>query len=285
MSLLTELAHAKVNLYLHVLGRRADGYHELATEVVFPELADRLTFEPSDLLTLSVTGPFAESCGPRADNLVLRAARRLQEETGARAGAAIHLDKRLPAGAGLGGGSADAAATLRGLNRLWGLGLDRSRLAQIGLSLGADVPMCIYSEPLFAAGVGERLELHPEQTLFWLVLVHPGVGVATPEVFARLTEEERTRRVGQPARPEFVSIDETANDLQRAAISVSPLVGQVLLTMQTMLPEPRMVRMTGSGSACFALFATEDDAQRYAVTLRRDHPQWWVEATASAPRP
>lgn len=271
-------ARAKLNLFLHVVGKRADGYHELASQVVFPDLADMLTFEESDLLTLAVHGEFAGDSGVTAYNLVLRAARLLQQETETKRGARITLEKNIPVGAGLGGGSADAAATLRALNMLWALHLEPDELADIGAELGADVPMCVFSRHLYATGIGDEIEFLSLPQLFpiWAVLVYPRISLATAHVYALVTDEEVARHQFAGSAWVHRSLGQTRNDLQRAAIAASPIVGEVLLAMETQLPEPDLVRMTGSGACCFALFLSEEDAQRYAGAMQRDHPAWWV---------
>ena len=177
-------ARAKVNLYLQVTGKRPDGYHELDSLMVFPDVGDELSLERATELSLEVDGPFAaalEAEGP--DNLVLRAARALGALAGGGQGARLRLTKNLPVAAGIGGGSADAAAALRGLVRLWGLEVPEARLQALALELGADVPPCLESRPVFARGIGEILTPAPSLPPFWMVLVNPGVPVQTPAVF------------------------------------------------------------------------------------------------------
>lgn len=259
------VAPAKLNLYLHITGKRADGYHLLESLVVFTNLQDVLTIASADTLSLEVTGEFASDAG-QADNLVLRAARLLQQETGTNHGARITLEKNIPVGAGLGGGSSDAATTLKGLNELWQLKVSDTKLREIGLKLGADVPMCLYGKKLIARGIGEVIKPYEGDLLApYVVLVHPRIPLLTAQVYAML---DSIRGVGE------------RNDLQRAAIAASPVVGEVLLAMETALPRPALVRMTGSGACCFALFDDADHAATYAAQLRAEHSTWWIRSSA-----
>ncbi len=271
-----ELAPAKLNLFLHLRGRRADGYHLLESLVVFPGLGDRLWAEPAAGLSLSVTGPFGDGLPADGDNLVLRAAARLS--TGQ--GAALRLEKCLPVASGIGGGSADAAAALRLLARLWGVRPPPG----CALALGADVPVCLVSRPRWMEGVGERLASAPRLPGFWVVLANPMVGVETRAVFAALD-----RREGPPAPPPppggFADLPalvdwlaETRNDLETAAIRICPAIAEVL---EALAPAP-LARMSGSGATAFALFADETAALEAAHRLRRERPGWWV---AAAPVP
>lgn len=281
---LAEAAHAKVNLHLHVLGRRADGYHLLDTLVVFAAAADVLVAEPDDALSLAVEGPFAAALAGEADNLVLRAARALAAAAGVTRGARLRLVKRLPVAAGIGGGSADAAAALRALDRLWGTDLDPERLAAIAARLGADVPACVASRPARLGGIGERIVPAPGLPPFGLVLANPGVAVATPAVFAAYAArgEAFDRPAALPdAWPEAATLARDLalcrNALEPAAIALCPAIAEVLAALRT-LPGARLARLSGSGATCFALF---DDAAAAAAAARRlatAHPSWWIEA-------
>jgi 4-diphosphocytidyl-2-C-methyl-D-erythritol kinase len=271
-----ELAPAKVNLALHVTGRRSDGYHLLDSLVVFPRLGDRLRVAPSPALTLAVEGPFAEAV-PGDDNLVLRAARLF----GGGRGAALTLDKRLPVASGIGGGSADAAATLRLLARLWGLPLPPGEAL---LALGADVPVCLGGVGCRMRGIGEELDpvaLPP----FWLVLANPGVPLATGAVFAGLGG-----RFGAPlaAPPTFADAAELArwlseqrNDLESPAAALAPAISETLAALGAQ-PGCLIARMSGSGATCFGLFAEAGRAEAASIGLGRFHPDWWVAAAPSA---
>ncbi len=274
--LASEFAPAKLNLFLHLRGRRPDGYHLLESLVVFPGLGDRLWAEPATGLSLSVTGPFGDGLPADGDNLVLRAAARLS----AGQGAALRLEKCLPVASGIGGGSADAAAALRLLARLWGVALPEG----CALALGADVPVCVASRAQWMEGVGERLSPAPRMPACWVVLANPMVGVETRAVFAALE-----RRDCPPAPPPpaggFESVAslvgwlaETRNDMQAAAIRLCPPIAEVL---EALAPAP-LVRMSGSGATCFALHETEATALDAAQRLRSARPGWWV---AAAPLP
>ncbi len=270
---LAEPARAKVNLHLHVLGRRGDGLHVLDSLVVFPELGDRLEAERSHGLSLTIEGPFADQLSAGGDNLVLRAAEALRRRaSGRRPGAALRLEKALPVAGGIGGGSADAAAALRLLNRLWRIGLPTRELARIGLALGADLPVCVGApRPAMMGGVGEALAPAPRLPGFWLALANPGVQVSTAEVFRRLKVRE-----GRPAQPPAGFADPAAlaewlrrqsNMLEAPALEVAPAVGRVLEALRR-APECLLARMSGSGGTCFGMFAEEAPAIAAAEALR-----------------
>jgi len=273
-------APAKVNLYLHVTGRRADGYHLLDSLVVFAGVADRLIASPAPVLTFEARGPFAGGLGAADDNLVLRAADGLAELAGVRTGAAIVLEKNLPVAAGIGGGSADAAAALRLLARLWKVRPRPDALADLAAGLGADLPVCLFGRPAFLSGFGEAVTPAPALPDAWLVLVNPGVALATAEVFSR-----RTAPPGTPGRfPPVADLDDLVrvlaplrNDLAEVAAGLVPQVGFALAALDR-LPGCRLARMSGSGATCFGLFATADAARAAARRLRRDRPGWWVRA-------
>ncbi len=284
MPALTLVAPAKLNLYLHVLGKREDGYHDLESLVVFTEFADRLTVEPAEDLSLVVEGEFAEASGAAENNLVLKAARALQSKLPQRPGAKITLTKHIPVGAGLGGGSADAAATLRGLNRFWGMDLSYRDLLWMAGTLGADVPMCIASTPAIARGTGT--ELVPFLT-HWprisLLLVHPRVALLSKDVYGALELPKDARPSAEiPLHHPAILLDSlksTRNDLQRAAIVREAKVAQVLLALETLQPAPSLVRMSGSGACCFAIYTDHTVANKAADSIARNHPDWWVKVT------
>lgn len=278
-------APAKINLYLHVTGKRADGYHQLETLVVFADVGDVLSVTPSESLTLTVTGAFADEAGSGAENLVLRTAEALRAATGIRAGAALVLEKNLPVGAGLGGGSADAAAALKLLMTHWAVILPETQLMKIALSLGADVPICLTGTPLIARGVGEEISL-PASPLpeLHLVLVYPRRPLATKDVFARyrIARQIATPALDFSSAEKFcMSLAQTRNQLQPVAISLLPEVAEVLLALET-APQARLVRMTGSGSACFAIADDAQDAHHLAKYLTQRYPHWWVRAVRTA---
>lgn len=277
-------APAKVNLYLHLTGKRSDGYHLLDTLVTFPAFGDCLHIAPSDLLTLKVDGEFAPQAGAGKDNLVLRAARMLQEQTGTRMGASITLTKNIPVGAGLGGGSADAAAALKGLNEFWTLHLPPADLLTIAAPLGADVPMCLYSEPLYAQGVGDVIQrAMGERRRAWIVLVHPRMSVLTKEIFAAIDPEMLEQCMLASRTPTAHGL-QNRNHLQPIAVKRYPIIQTVLNALhETAIPAGTescnllAVRMTGSGACCFALFANEAEATACAIRMQQQHPQWWVK--------
>lgn len=268
-------APAKVNLTLHVTGRRADGYHLLDSLVTFAGVGDRLLLEPADALSLVVTGPEGAGLdGP--DNLVLRAARAFGTGQGAR----IVLDKHLPVASGIGGGSADAAAALHGLSRLWDVPLPGPAAV---LALGADVPVCLHGRTCRMAGVGEAISTAPPLPPVWAVLANPRVPVPTPAVFAALTRRDNPPMAAElPRLPDAPALARwlatQRNDLEPAALTVAPAIAQVLATLAA-LPGALLTRMSGSGATCFALFATEPAATAAAILLARAHPGWWIAPT------
>lgn len=273
-------APAKINLYLHVVGRRANGYHELDSLIAFTDEFDVLTLEPSDGLTLEIEGTFAPRLPASDDNLVLKAARALGEAAGIKPLAHIRLKKELPVAAGLGSGSADAAAALRGLAQLWNVDTTKINLKEVGLSLGTDIPACLVSDTVHVAGVGEHLEAGPTLPDAGIVLVNPGVTLATPSVF-------EARRGGfSPEAPmikspknltEFVQeLDDRTNDLTEPALRLAPVIREVLSALER-TPGCRLVRLSGSGATCFGLFDDPDAAEAAAATI--DVDGWWVRPT------
>lgn len=282
MAVIQEPAPAKLNLDLLVTGRRADGYHELDSVVVFTEFGDELTFGEGDGLHLELDGPWAGALLTETDNLVLRAARRLAEHAGVRGEAKIRLTKRIPVAAGIGGGSTDAAATLRGLARLWDLRPAPSDLASIALDLGADVPVCLASRPARMRGLGERIELLENLPALDLVLVNPRRPVPTGPVFRALAG----RFSAADARPVDVGdlagwLGSRRNDLEAPARGIEPAVSHVLGAVAR-LPGCRLTRMSGSGATCFGLFDGPEAAARGANRLASERPGWWVIATRTA---
>lgn len=290
MSALIEEGRAKVNLSLRVVGRRADGYHDLESVVAFADCADRLTLEPGGELKLTTTGPLAAACGDTADNLVIKAARLLAEAVpGLRLGA-FALDKVLPVAAGIGGGSADAAAALRLLARLNDLALDDPRLQKVALATGADVPVCLVSRACDMTGVGEQL-LPLALASMPCVMVNPRVPVATTDVFKALGLRHGELLVGitdvirAPAWPEeggsvadWVKVLETVgNDLEAPAMRIEPVIGEVLEALRDSAGV-KLARMSGSGATCFAIYGAPAEAHAAAEKIRRDHPGWWVHA-------
>lgn len=279
-------APAKVNLTLAITGRRADGYHTLSSLVVFADVGDRLRAAAAPTLTLAVTGPFAADCGDGADNLVMRAAQALRAHAGITTGAAITLEKNLPVGAGLGGGSADAAAALRLLMGLWSCALPAAEQLRIAVALGADVAVCLASRPALMEGIGERVTpLAAPAPPLHAVLVFPAAPLASGAVFAAYAAAEHasSTAVAIPAEaqnmygPAYLSA--AANDLEETAITCSPAVAQALAALRAAQPSPWLVRMSGSGSCCFALYADAAQAQAASGEITNRKPQWWVRAT------
>lgn len=267
----TEFAAAKVNLTLHVTGRRADGYHLLDSLVVFAGVGDRVTAEPAAETSLRVTGPMSAGLSGEGDNLVLRAARLMGVS------ARIELEKVLPVSSGIGGGSADAAATLRLLARLSGRALPAR--AEV-LGLGADVPVCLAGHAVRMTGIGEGLGAVPTLPPAWLVLVNPGVGVSTPAVFKALARAEngpmprevpKLRTAAELAA--FVTMQR--NDLEAPALTLQPVIGRVKAALSAQAG-CMVARMSGSGATCFGLFADPLAASAAARTIRVEEPGWWV---------
>jgi 4-diphosphocytidyl-2-C-methyl-D-erythritol kinase len=270
-------AAAKVNLALHVLGRRADGYHLLDSLVVFADVGDRVHAEPADALSLEVDGPFAGGLAGEPDNLVLRAARLLAEAGGVAPAARLLLEKRLPVAAGIGGGSADAAAALRVLTRLWRLDIPDRELAALALRLGADVPVCLAGRPARMSGLGDVLAPLPAVPDCGLALINPGVPVATRDVFRR-REGAFSAPLDIPDRwDDAVALAATlaraGNDLETPAIALAPVIGEVLRALRA-ARDCRLARMSGSGATCFGLFDSPTAAATAAARLVR--PGWWA---------
>lgn len=269
-----ESAAAKLNLALHVIGQRADGYHLLDSLVVFAGVGDRVSVEPADDLTLRISGPEGARLTAAEDNLVLRAARAF----GTGRGAAITLEKVLPVASGIGGGSADAAATLRALSRLWGLPLPP---ADAVLALGADVPVCLAARPARMGGIGETLTPVPALPDLAVVLVNPRVEVATPAVFRALPRKdnapmETLPQAGASTAALAAWLARQRNDLEAPAIAVAPVIAEVLAAITS--TTPLVARMSGSGATCFGLYATDAEAAAAAKTLALRQPEWWVRA-------
>ena len=288
--MLTEEARAKVNLTLRVVGRRVDGYHDLESLVAFADCADRLSLTPGSGLDLKTIGPLASACGETADNLVLKAARLLGEHVADLKVGSFTLDKVLPVAAGIGGGSADAAAALRLLARLNDLALDDERLREVALLTGADVPVCLAQSPCDMTGVGETL-LPVSLPKMPCVLVNPRIPVATRDVFAALGLRNGELLVGASdiiqatAWPEQgASVEdwvevlaENSNDLEAPAMRIQPVIGEVIAALNA-TNGAWLARMSGSGATCFAIYENTAEAQRAAQKIRLDHPQWWVHA-------
>lgn len=286
--MLSTRAPAKINLTLHVLGCRADGYHELESLVVFSRAGDTLSLIPGDALSLEIAGPTATAAGAGDDNLVLRAARHLAERVKGLTLGRFALDKRLPVAAGIGGGSSDAAAALRLLARANGLESDDPRLLDAARATGADVPVCVAGRARMMRGAGETLGPLLELPLLPAVLINPGVAVETRPVFARLGLQPG-ETVGGAAHPVIANganadallaaLDKSRNDLEDPACLQAPAIVDVLAVLRA-ARGCRLARMSGSGATCFALFTSPRAAAKAARAIRRQHPGWWVKTAA-----
>lgn len=280
------LAPAKINLFLHVGERRADGYHDLQSLVVFADCGDRIDAAPAPVTRLQVSGPYAAGLDAGETNLVLRAAAALRQW--ARAGGhattdiELSLEKNLPVASGIGGGSSDAAATLHLLASLWELPVPPDELHRLGRSLGADVPVCLRARATIMSGDGDLLAPAPDLPGFAMVLVNPGVAVATADVFAGLQVRTGSRPLAWPRRfaslrELVVFLDRTSNDLATPAKRIAPAIMQAeraLVQSQDCL----VARMSGSGATCFGIFSTHAQAADAASRISSRHPSWWVRS-------
>ncbi len=287
---LIEEARAKVNLTLRVVGRRVDGYHDLESVVAFADCADRLTLDQGPQLKLTVSGPRAQDCGEVADNLVLKAVRLLGKRVPNLRSGTFTLEKVLPVAAGIGGGSADAAAALRLLARANDLAFDDPRLMEVAGLTGADVTVCLSSSACIMTGVGDSL-LPVSLPKMPCVLVNPRIEVATKNVFETLGLRSGQLRVGITdvlraiAWPdEGGSLEEWvealalgSNDLEPPATKLQPVIGEVISVLNA-TNGAWLARMSGSGATCFAIYENTADAGRAADKIRSEHPQWWVHA-------
>lgn len=279
----SEHAPAKINLSLHITGQRDDGYHLLDSLVVFTKAGDTVAAQFATEDSLAITGRFSTTLQVESDNLVLRArdmVRRLVPDLPA---VALTLEKSLPIASGIGGGSSDAAATIRALMKLAHLHIDPDTIYSTALTLGADVPMCLAAQPLHVRGVGEILKPVETLPLLNIVLVNPGVGVSTPDVFKRLASRHNAP---QPALPDGLDFEgfsmwlsQRRNDMQTAAIEIAPEIGDALDALR--LAGATVFRMSGSGATCFGLFKTAAQAKLASQIIASAHPSWYVEATAT----
>ena len=285
----SEQAPAKVNLFLHVTGKRDDGYHLLESLVCFTAAGDVLSGELRDdgKITLSITGPMAGplSLEDAENNLVTRAAKTLQTVSGTAMGADLVLDKRLPIASGIGGGSADAAAAIRLLCDMWKLDLDGESLDRIALSLGADVPVCLYGKTCLMAGIGEEITELPDLPPIPMVLINPGKAVSTPEIFRALEEDGYSQSGLWDTSAAFASgaaladaLSDCGNDLFLPAASILPEVCDVLSTLARE-EGCLLARMSGSGATCFGIYDTTEQAERAANAIASACPDWWVTPT------
>jgi 4-diphosphocytidyl-2-C-methyl-D-erythritol kinase len=278
---LVEKAPAKINLTLRVLGRRpADGYHELESLVAFADLADTLTLQPVDATALDVFGPFAAASGNVSDNLVLKAVLALGQRVSGLTAGHFRLEKNIPVAAGIGGGSADAAAALRLLARANGIAFGDERLMDAARATGADVPVCLASKPCIMRGIGEKLAPLDLPRLS-AVLVNPCVALGTRDVFAKFAGPQGDAPIGEvPRTPEglLTFLVQHGNDLTPAAIACVPIIDDVLVQLRA-TPGSLFARMSGSGATCFALFASAGEAAAAASLVQNKHRDWWTTAT------
>jgi 4-diphosphocytidyl-2-C-methyl-D-erythritol kinase len=282
--MLAELAPAKVNLALHVTGRRADGYHLLESLVVFAEVADALSAQEADKDALSISGPFATGLGAGANNLVLRAlaAFRGRWPGSVPDGLSFHLIKNLPVASGLGGGSADAAAALRLLRSMSETPIGDEELFALAATLGADLPMCLFSQALLARGIGESLEPLDSFPPVHLVLVNPMIQLSTADVFRQLQNRDNPVLPLLPdpmTRPAQLGLwlTETRNDLEGPAIALLPIIGEMIERIRV-APGCMLARMSGSGATVFGVFGSGAQAHQAAHDLRAQWPSFWVAA-------
>ena len=277
-----ETAWAKINFTLSITGRRADGYHELSSLTVFADYGDRLRFTESEELSLAIDGPFATGLPATADNLVLRAAAGLATLAGRPLTAAIALTKNLPVAAGIGGGSADAAAVLRGLCRLHDLEPDPQMFQALALQLGADVPVCLASRPASMSGVGEYLQPVKAMPFLALVLVNPGVPLSTAAVFKARRGAFTTTDESQPPADLEALLDwlsRRPNDLEAPAKALRREIAEVLERLAA-TKGCRLSRMSGSGATCLGIFESHAEAEAAALRFVSEKPEWWVRAAA-----
>ena len=280
----TEFAPAKVNLTLRVGGPRGDGYHPLQSVTVFADIGDDIMVKPADALGLSVDGANAPELAAEPKNLALKAAYALRAAAQrSELGAEIRLTKRLPVAAGLGGGSADAAACLRALNRLWDLDFSNRQLAEIGTVIGADVPACVFAKPLMMSGIGETITPLMAWPDLYAVIANPGVAVSTADVFKTYDGQKPGALASEraPALAKFGDViaylQGSANDLEKPAIALAPQVAECLRALEQ-FQDAGLVRMSGSGASCFAVFEHKTQADDAANALSDQQPDWWVQS-------
>jgi 4-diphosphocytidyl-2-C-methyl-D-erythritol kinase len=290
--MLTLVAPAKINLFLHIIGKRPDGYHLLESVFAFTEKGDRLSVEPSsDGFVFTVTGPFAQAlgggeddernCSGDNDNLVVKAAKLFAGAVGKSLDVKLTLEKNLPVASGIGGGSADAAATLKALNEYWQLNWDTARLEALGVQLGADVPACLHIMPIIVEGIGEIITTGVEYTgPRYILLVNPMKGVSTPAVFREFAKHghfDPKTKTDDWMVLDTGALQQTQNSLQASAQTLCPDIDDVLRTLEE-AKDTVIVRMAGSGATCFALFAEQAARDHAGECIQKAYPDWWVHA-------
>ncbi len=281
-TLVSTFAPAKINLYLHVTGRRDDGYHELDSLVVFADVGDRVQAKPAKKTTFEISGPYADALNQCDGNLVLSAFEAFSSQVGSTANVALKLEKNLPVASGIGGGSTDAGAAIKTLMKLWNVHPDEQNLIALALDLGADVPVCLAGRPTYMAGVGEILDPVENLPTLPAVLVNPDICVLTSAVFKGFS-----MAISEPGRIEDMPGDiaglasiltERHNDLSASAIDIAPEIANILLELEA-TPGCLLARMSGSGPTCFGLYREETNARVAAMTIKDNKPQWWVVST------
>ncbi|MEP3244444.1 MAG: 4-(cytidine 5'-diphospho)-2-C-methyl-D-erythritol kinase [Sneathiella sp.] len=276
------LARPKVNLFLHVTGKRQDGYHLLESLACFADGGDRITVTASEDMSLFETGPFAAETGCQSRNLVLLAADQLKQKSGIQVGARILLEKNIPVASGIGGGSADAAKTIELLCDLWDLKLPAAKLQQIAGTLGADVPVCLKGQTALMSGIGDHLESVAGLPDFSMLLINPGIAVSTAQVFRTMALPDEKLTVpdfsGMDQLSFFEALGQCRNHMQPAALALAPQIGAVLEVLETE-GDCKLSRMSGSGATCFGLFRTLEQAQQTQRRIQEQHPHWWTLAS------
>jgi 4-diphosphocytidyl-2-C-methyl-D-erythritol kinase len=280
---ITFFAPAKINLYLHVTAKRNDGYHLIESLVAFANCGDQISAVPSGELKLTIEGQFSGDLSPNSDNLVIKAALMLAKFAGIKATGDITLTKNLPVASGIGGGSADAAATLCALIELWNISISTRNLFALAEKLGADVPVCLKGVPSIITGIGDEIIPAPKLPKLWLVLVNPNISVSTANVFSKHQEKFS---LTQPFTAKSQSVEKLANvlsnyrnDLTTAAKLVAPIIKDVLEAAEA-TENQLLTRLSGSGATCFSLFKTKNAADTAVKQLLTKHPLWWIKAAS-----
>ena len=276
-------AMVKINLYLHITGLRKNGYHDLDSLVTFAGIYDTVHLVPSDELSLVVKGPFRKQLPLVKNNIVLKAATTLKKVTGSKAGVQITLEKNLPVASGIGGGSMDCAAALKGLIKFWNIDTSTIDLVRLGLRLGSDVPICLFGQTAFISGRGEIITKAPALPKIWFVLVNPGVELSTKAVFEshKVNSSNQCSKLGQFDKNPATAIELANllsyrnNDLTEAAINLQPVIKKALLSIQD-TENVLVSRMAGSGATCFGVYKDYDSAKNAAKYLNNRYPSWWI---------
>jgi 4-diphosphocytidyl-2-C-methyl-D-erythritol kinase len=279
------LTPAKINLYLNILGKRSDGYHLLDTLIAFTDICDEINITASDIFSFEVSGEFASLVENDEHNIVIRAYRLMQQACGVNNNIAIKLIKNIPVGAGLGGGSSDAAATLMYLNEMWKAGLSKEKLSEIGLKLGADVPIFINQHAAFVSGIGEKIENTQNLPELYAILVYPNKPISTKDVFTSLAMPagNTTNSIKAPYAANELTMHEWLiflkskdNDLDNAAINILPEIKDIIIALSH-LDGCEFARMSGSGSTCFAIFSDKNKAEKALIEINTKNAYFWIK--------